>query len=130
MESKAIAHKAQELGKSKSGIDLSSYNPIEKILTFWFRPLFVDSPGVMGVVVSFENLLVVALFYKTIRVLIKRGRALNGWFLVCAFIFLLGSFALSQVSGNLGIAMRQKAQLMPLFFIVYAKCMSINENLS
>ena len=34
MESKAIAHKAQELGKSKSGIDLSSYNPIEKILDF------------------------------------------------------------------------------------------------
>jgi hypothetical protein len=28
---------------------------------------------------------------------------------------------LAQVSGNLGIAIRQKAQIMPLFFIVYVK---------
>jgi hypothetical protein len=43
------------------------------------------------------------------------------------FAFILGSFVLAQVSGNLGIALRQKAQLMPLFFILYAKCIEIKQ---
>jgi hypothetical protein len=34
---------------------------------------------------------------------------------------MVSSFMLAQVSGNLGIAIRQKAQIMPLFFMVYAK---------
>ena len=38
--------------------------------------------------------------------------------------FLFGSFILAQVSGNLGIAMRQKAQVMPFFFIIFCKAMS------
>jgi hypothetical protein len=33
---------------------------------------------------------------------------------------IMAAFTLAQISGNLGIAMRQKAQLMPLFFIFYA----------
>jgi hypothetical protein len=37
---------------------------------------------------------------------------------------LFGSFALAQVTGNLGIAMRQKAQLMPFFFIIFCKVVS------
>jgi hypothetical protein len=37
------------------------------------------------------------------------------------FFFLFASFALAQVTGNLGIAMRQKAQLMPFFFIIFCK---------
>jgi hypothetical protein len=56
---------------------------------------------------------------------IKKGffywRDWNGWFRICLFFFLFGSFALAQVTGNLGIAMRQKAQLMPFFFIIFCK---------
>jgi hypothetical protein len=44
----------------------------------------------------------------------------NGFHKTSIFFLIMGAFALAQISGNLGIAMRQKAQLMPLFFIFYA----------
>jgi len=127
LNSSSIAHKAQELSKSTSGVDLSDYNPVAKILTFWYRPLFFDAPGLMGVLVSFENILLIFFSFTIIRVIVLKWKYFNGWFLICGFAFLFGSFALAQVSGNLGIALRQKAQLMPLFYIVYAKCIEYNQ---
>jgi hypothetical protein len=128
LNSKTLQHKALELGKSNSGIDISNYNPISKIFTFWFRPLFFDAPGLMGVMVSIENVFLLFFLFTIIKVLLYRWKSLNGWFLICVFTFVLGSFALAQVSGNLGIALRQKAQLMPLFFIIYAKCLEYKES--
>jgi hypothetical protein len=52
-------------------------------------------------------------------------RAMNGWFKINIFFFLLASLALAQVMGNLGIAMRQKAQLIPVFFIIYVKLLEL-----
>jgi hypothetical protein len=37
---------------------------------------------------------------------------------------LLASISLAQISGNLGIAIRQKSQIMPLFFLFYAYAFS------
>lgn len=48
--------------------------------------------------------------------LFQNWSKINGWFRICFFIFLFGSFILAQVTGNLGIAIRQKAQLMPFLF--------------
>jgi len=127
LNSSSIAHKAQELSKSTSGVDLSDYNPVTKLLTFWYRPLFFDAPGIMGLLVSFENILLIIFSFSIVKVVILRWKYFNGWFLICGFIFLLGSFALAQVSGNLGIALRQKAQLMPLFYIIYAKCLEYKQ---
>ena len=127
LNSSSIAHKAQELSKSTSGVDLSDYNPVTKLLTFWYRPLFFDAPGLMGVLVSFENILLIIFSFSILKVVILKWKYFNGWFLICGFTFLLGSFALAQVSGNLGIALRQKAQLMPLFYIIYAKCVEYKQ---
>lgn len=41
--------------------------------------------------------------------------------------FLFASIALAQVGGNLGIVMRQKSQIMPLFFIVYAYTVALKQ---
>lgn len=128
LNSKTIAHKAFELGKSTSGVDISNYNPFFKLFTFWFRPLFFDAPGLMGIIVSFENILLFVFSFTIIKVIFSKWKYLNGWFLICVFTFILSSFALAQVSGNLGIALRQKAQLMPLFYIVYAKCLEYQQN--
>jgi len=127
LNSSSIAHKAQELSKSTSGVDLSDYNPVTKLLTFWYRPLFFDAPGLMGIIVSFENILLIIFSFSIVKVIVLKWKYFNGWFLICGFTFLLGSFALAQVSGNLGIALRQKAQLMPLFYIVYAKCLEYKQ---
>src|SRR5690606_14661168 len=37
-----------ELAKSGSGVDMASYPLPLKLFTFWFRPLFVDAPGALG----------------------------------------------------------------------------------
>lgn len=126
--SQIISHRAQELSKSSSGIDLSNYNLLSKMLTFWFRPLFFDANGFMGVIVSFENIVLIIMIISVLKKSTKFLTVLNGYHLSCIFSFILGSFALAQVSGNLGIALRQKAQLLPLFFIFYVKLMSIKNH--
>ena len=107
-----------------SGVDLANYNQAQKLFTFWYRPLFVDAPGFLGLVVSFENALYVFFTIGIIRYGIPNWKHWNGWFRIGFFIFIFGSIALAQIAGNLGIAMRQKAQIMPLFFILYCKAMS------
>jgi hypothetical protein len=104
-----------------SGVDMSSYPLPLKLFTFWFRPLFIDAPNVLGLVVSFENLLYLLLFSKIlrkdfIRFLRKSPSAVK----MSLVIFLLTSFAMTFVMSNLGIIMRQKQMVMYfLFFVIY-----------
>lgn len=116
-----LQHRTDELGKSGSGVDIGSYNIFMKLFTFWFRPLFIDAPGALGLFVSFENAFYVFMLYQIFSLGWRSWGDWNGWYKSCVFIFLLGSVILAQVSGNLGIAMRQKAQLMPLFFFLFLK---------
>ena len=123
--SSTLSHRAQELGKSTTGVNLEDYGLFMRMFTFWFRPLFFDGMGALGVIVSFENLLLLYMFFIVIRQGLINWKSWNGWFRICLFFFLFASFALAQVTGNLGIAMRQKAQLMPFFLIVYCKAVSL-----
>ena len=126
--SETIMHRATELGKSSSGVNIQEYGIAMKMFTFWFRPLFFDGQGLFGFIVSFENLLYLYMFFIFIKEGFLTWNKWNGWFRICLFIFFLGSFILAQVSGNLGIAMRQKAQFMPFFFILYCKAISYRES--
>jgi hypothetical protein len=125
LDNSMLAQRAAELSKAKSGVNLAEYNIFLKLFTFWFRPLFIDAPGVIGLIVSFENLFYLFVFFLVIREAIVEWGNFNGWYRIMLFIFILGSIMLSQVTANLGIAMRQKAQLMPLLFIVFCKAMSL-----
>jgi hypothetical protein len=112
-----------------SGVDLANYNQAQKLFTFWYRPLFIDAPGILGLIVSFENALYVLFTIALIKYGLTNWKHWNGWFRISFFIFIFGSIALAQIAGNLGIAMRQKAQIMPLFFILYCKAMSYKKRL-
>ena len=119
--------RVESLQRANSGIDINSYSLPMKLFTFWFRPLFFDSPGFMGYLSSFENLFYIYMFVILIKNGVKTWSLWNGWFKICFFVFLFGSLSLAQASGNLGIAMRQKAQMMPLFFLVFCKVASLSE---
>ena len=110
--------RAFELAKAKSGIDTSNYPLILKLLTFWFRPLFFDAPSVIGIVVSFENLLYL---YLTLKLLDRNFFAViksaPGLVKSSAVIFLATSFALSGTLSNLGIIIRQKS--MVIYFLLF-----------
>ncbi|HMO33802.1 MAG TPA: hypothetical protein PKE07_12485 [Lacibacter sp.] len=123
-ESQKLRTRAIENTRATTGVDIGNYNQAQKLFTFWYRPLFVDAPGFLGIVVSFENLIYILMTLQIIRYCVPNWRNWNGWFRIGLFIFLLGSIALAQMAANLGLAMRQKAQIMPLFFIIYCKAMS------
>lgn len=104
-----------------SGVAMQSYPLPMKLFTFWFRPLFVDSPSFLGLFSSAENLVYLLLFMKIFN---KRfiGFIRTAPYLVkmSAITFLLASYAMTFVMSNLGIIMRQKSMVMYFgFFVIY-----------
>jgi hypothetical protein len=115
------ADQSRRLVSSNSGVDMSNYPLPLKFFTFWFRPLFIDSPSVLGVFSSIENLIYLLLFAKICNKRFFRF-ILKAPYLVktCLIIFVLTSFALTFVMSNLGIIMRQKSMVMYFgFFVIY-----------
>ncbi|NJY63954.1 hypothetical protein HC174_14510 [Salinimicrobium sp. CDJ15-81-2] len=113
--------RAEDLSDAGSGVDMSTYPLPLKLFTFWFRPLFIDAPNILGLITSFENLIYLLLFFKILKVdfikFIKNSPSLVKMSLV---IFLMSSFAMTFVMSNLGIIMRQKSMVMYfLFFVIY-----------
>jgi hypothetical protein len=114
-----LTRRATELTDATSGINIASYSLPLQIFTFLYRPLFFDAPGILGLIVSFENVFYLLL---TLRLFNFSG----GNFLVTSnflvktafFSFLTVTVALAQISGNLGLAIRQKSQVMILFLFV------------
>ncbi|RDV16273.1 hypothetical protein DXT99_05565 [Pontibacter diazotrophicus] len=111
--------RAASLSKSGSGIDINSYPIVLKLVTFWFRPLFVDAPSAMGIFVSLENVLYIYLVSKLFdRKFIPYIKNSSSLVKMSLTIFLTSSLALAFVMSNLGIAMRQKSQVMYFLFFV------------
>jgi hypothetical protein len=113
--------RSEALGSSGSGVNMAGYSLPEKIFTFWFRPLFFDAPGILGVIVSIENAIYLLLFLKIFRLnffkFIKNAPFNVKMSLV---LFLMTSFAMTFVMSNLGIIIRQKSMIMYfLFFVIY-----------
>ena len=112
---------SRRLLSTDSGVDMSNYPLPFKFFTFWFRPLFVDSPGLLGIFSSAENLIYLLLFAKIanrrfLRFIIKAPYLVK----TSLIIFVLTSFALTFVMANLGIIMRQKSMVMYFgFFVIY-----------
>ena len=109
------------LQTSNSGVQMSNYSLPVKFFTFWFRPLFIDSPSALGIFSSAENLIYLLLFAKIanrrfLRFIIKAPYLVK----TSLIIFVLTSFALTFVMSNLGIMMRQKSMVMYFgFFVIY-----------
>jgi len=113
--------RSAKLGSSGSGVDMANYPLPLKLFTFWFRPLFFDAPGILGLITSVENLLYLLLFFKILKkdfiTFIKNSTVVVKMSLV---IFFLSSFAMTFVMSNLGIIMRQKSMVMYFaFFVIY-----------
>jgi len=128
-EGLGLSHRAVELTKATSGVDIANYSLPFQIFTFLYRPLFVDAPGMLGIIVSFENV-----FYLMMTIRLFNPRFIQfivtSNFLVksCLMSFVMISVALAQISGNLGLAIRQKSQVMMLFLFVVV-CFLDNQKL-
>jgi len=113
--------RAAGLSESGSGVNMSSYPIPLKLFTFWFRPLFFDAPGALGLIVSLENLIYLVLFFKILnRDFIKFLKKSPVTVKMSLTLFFLSSLAMTFVMSNLGIIMRQKSMVMYfLFFTIY-----------
>lgn len=117
----AAGKNADDLSRAGSGVDMSSYPLPLKLFTFWFRPLFIDAPNILGLITSIENLIYLLLFIKILKKdfirFIRKSPAIIKMSLV---IFFTASFAMTFVMSNLGIIMRQKTMVMYfMFFVIY-----------
>lgn len=113
--------RSADLSSSGSGVDMASYPLPFKLFTFWFRPLFLDAPGILGLIVSIENLLYLLLFLKicnkSFLKFLKKSTIVVKMSLT---VFFLSSLAMTFIMSNLGIIMRQKSMVMYfLFFVIY-----------
>lgn len=113
--------RSESLGTSGSGVDMSNYPLPLKFFTFWFRPLFFDAPGILGLITSIENLMYLLLFFKIlkkdfIKFIMNSPVAVK----MSLVVFFLSSFAMTFIMSNLGIIMRQKSMVMYFaFFVIY-----------
>jgi len=113
--------RSEDLSSATSGVDMTGYSFPEKIFTFWFRPLFLDAPGILGVIVSVENLIYLLLFGKILKLnFFKFWKNAPSHVKSCLMIFILTSFAMTFIMSNLGIMIRQKTMIMYfMFFVIY-----------
>lgn len=112
---------AQRLASSGSGVDMSSYSLPMKLFTFWFRPLFIDSPNALGLVVSMENALYIYMFSRILKKsFLEYIRIAPAMVKMSAVLFFSISVSMTYIMSNLGIIIRQKSQIMyfMLFVIV------------
>ncbi len=124
----SLSERAADLQRATSGVDISRYNFVEKLFTFLYRPLFFDAPGALGFFVSIENVVYLALtlylfqsgalrFLWNSDVLVKTS----------LFAFLTVSIALAQISSNLGLAIRQKSQVMMLLLFIIIRFLDVKK---
>lgn len=111
-----------------SGINIREYTTSMKILTFFFRPLFLDANNIFGFIVSIENL-----FYVIVALAILRFRnlieILRMPLHLKTALFVLGStaFFMSNSLSNLGIIIRQKNMVMFMFLMIAVYLISKTE---
>jgi hypothetical protein len=112
----------QEIGlRSVQGTELY-YLPLPlKIASLLFRPLFFDAKGLLGYIVSIENILVLYIFMT----IAFRWRDLFRLFLSVPYVRFCAIFAtllivlLSLVTYNVGLGLRQKYMAMPAIVLLY-----------
>lgn len=115
------SERSNDLSSATSGVNMAGYSLPEKIFTFWFRPLFLDAPGFLGIIVSIENLIYILLFGKLMRAsFLKFWMNAPSHVKSCLMIFVLTSIAMTFIMSNLGIMIRQKTMIMYfMFFVIY-----------
>jgi hypothetical protein len=97
-----------------TSVDITAMNPVERLVTFMYRPLFFDAPGVTGLVASVENLIWLVFTFAAGAAAVRARRSLRGFQVRFSLAYLAaGWLVLANVTSNLGIAVRQKTMLLP-----------------
>lgn len=102
-----------------SSIDIAALPLPLQMFSYLFRPLFFDAPGILGMIVSCENLVLLCLVIIYIpRMLPTLLRIPSATLIFNIAYLLLGLSVFAMTTANLGIAVRQKTMLLPSLFVL------------
>lgn len=102
-----------------SSVDIASASVPTRLFMYVFRPLYFDAGGILGLVVSFENLMLLGLFLSAVVGVIKRKSTLTRFQRVFFSIYVAVSWlALANTTANMGIAIRQKSMFTPMLLML------------
>lgn len=120
------AKQADNLAKgANTGVDISSYPFPLQVLTFLYRPFFFDVRSIVGLVASFENLLLVILTFKAFRHKPAETFKKAPFVLKGLLIFLvIGTLAFAPSLGNIGVMIRMRNMLLPGMLLYFMWCYS------
>jgi hypothetical protein len=106
-----------------SSLDIGDMPLPLQMFTYLFRPLFFDASNQMGLIVSFDNLILLAICLGSLKCCIdlfvrqmKNNFSFGVIFNVIYFFLVLVVF--SMTTANLGIAVRQKTMIIPSLFAI------------
>ena len=100
-------------------VDIAGMSVLMRLITYLFRPLFFDASGPLGLVSSFENLIILVLFLVFASRLFTEKSQLSAFSRSFFTLFVIVSlFVLANTIANLGIAMRQKWMFLPMLFVL------------
>ena len=111
-----ITQRQQYNLEGTSSIIISEMNIIEKYFTFWYRPLF-ENPTFSYLIISMENLLYLFMTFYIIKN--RRYIIWNHTTLTVILYIIFVTFILSSTIANLGIIIRQKIMLFPMFYYIF-----------
>lgn len=94
---------------------------ITGVFSLLFRPLFFDANGIEGLIVSFENLVIVGIFAYFIWRARWLGPLFRGVLVVRYSVFFaaLVTFMLALTYYNVGLGLRQKMMMMPAILTIF-----------
>ncbi|MEH6765242.1 MAG: hypothetical protein V7655_12135 [Aequorivita antarctica] len=123
VDTESILSQFEDLAGQKieggSSIYMGDKTLLVKWLSYMFRPLFYDVFNVLSLIVSFENALWLAFFYKIFKNSRKKIQVKYQefyWFTFSAVFFI--TIPAAYLLYNLGIAVRQKTMIVPFLFIL------------
>lgn len=100
-------------------------NPIWKIFSYNFRPIFYDAYSLVGLFLSIDSAILLSIFSYLLILSIKIKRIFfiftNQFLIFCSSTSIILGLGLSLSTSNLGLANRHKWMFLPLAFIGFMK---------
>jgi hypothetical protein len=103
-----------------SSVDIASMSVPIRMITYAFRPLFFHANGLLGLIVSFENLFQASLIFCATYLIMRGKKSQLSRFALLFFtsFTIISWFVLANTTANLGIATRQKWMFLPMLLVI------------
>jgi hypothetical protein len=102
-----------------SSIDIRNMSVPVQVFTYMFRPLFFDAHNTAALIASIDNLILLAFFVYASKSLL--GKKFSGPMYLYLWMYaIICVLVLAATTANLGINVRQKWMVMPVFIFLFS----------